>query len=154
MPWRGRAASYSVNGGTVKPAIDKGYAVITRTWSKGDRIDLEIPMPVQRVKASEKIEADLGKVALRYGPLVYNIEQVDQDISKKLSPTAHLTPEWVPGLLGGVVVIKGQFTDGSPMMAIPNFARMNRSVEQSGITAQGERAAPEEPESIVWIAEG
>jgi len=29
-------------------------------------------------------------------------------------------------LLGGVMVIKGKFADGSPMIAIPNYARMNR----------------------------
>ena len=35
--------------------------------------------------ASEKIAATSGKVALRYGPLVYNIEQVDQDITGALA---------------------------------------------------------------------
>jgi DUF1680 family protein len=149
-----QTASLSVNGKPVKPAVDKGYAAITRTWSSGDKIDLALPLPVQRVRAHGKIEADRGKVALRYGPLVYNIEQMDQDISKKLSPTARLTPEWIPDLLGGVVVIKGQFTDGSPLTAIPNFVRMNRYAGPPPVTtAQGERAAPQPPVSIVWIEE-
>ena len=73
-----------MNGQAVKPAIDKGYAVITRDWKAGDKVELVLPMKVQRVKASEKIEATRGKVALRYGPLMYNIEQVDQDITKAL----------------------------------------------------------------------
>ena len=50
--------SLAVNGSAVKPAIDKGYAVITRAWKAGDRIDLVLPMKVQRVRASEKIAAD------------------------------------------------------------------------------------------------
>ena len=74
--------SIAVNGQTVKPAIEKGYAVITRAWKAGDKVDVVLPMKVQRVHASEKIEDTRNKVALRYGPLVYNIEQVDQDINK------------------------------------------------------------------------
>jgi hypothetical protein len=29
-------------------------------------------------------------------------------------------------MLGGVTVITGKWRDGSPLLAIPNFARMNR----------------------------
>ncbi|MBN1568820.1 MAG: glycoside hydrolase family 127 protein [Acidobacteria bacterium] len=142
--------SLSVNGSPVEPAIHKGYAVITRTWNRGDKIDLVLPLKVQRVKAIDKIEANRGKVALRYGPLVYNIEQVDQDIAKALSPSAPLTTEWKPDLLGGVVVIKGQFSDGSPMTAIPNFARTNRDPASPA----EQRAKLPPPVSIVWITEG
>jgi DUF1680 family protein len=150
--------SIAVNGSAVKPAIDKGYAVITRAWKAGDRIDLVLPLRVQRVRASEKIEADRDRVALRYGPLVYNIEKADQDITKILSPESVLTAEWRKDLLGGVMVIKGTFTDGSPMMAIPNYARTNRepspppSAPSIGGGAGG-RPAPGPPISIVWIKE-
>jgi DUF1680 family protein len=154
-PETSRDISLSVNGKAVKSSIDRGYASITRTWSKGDKIELVLPMSVQRVNAHEKIEADRGKVALRYGPLVYNVEQVDQDISKKLSPSAQLTTEWKPDLLGGVVVINGHFADGSPMMAIPNFVRMNRNIAPPPDSpAQGQRTALRQPMSIVWITEG
>ncbi|MBP1625032.1 MAG: hypothetical protein H6Q07_3054, partial [Acidobacteria bacterium] len=146
-------ASLSVNGKAIKPVLKKGYAVITRTWNRGDKIELVLPMKIQRVKASDKIAADRGKVALRYGPLVYNIERVDQDITKALSPAAPLTTEWKPDLLGGVVVIKGQFTDGSPMIAIPNFARTNRDPAPSS-PAPGQRPASSPPTSIVWLNEG
>ena len=77
-----RVGAVNVNGSAVTPAIENGYAEITRTWTKGDRIEFELPMAPQRVRASDKIEATRGKVALRCGPLVYNIEQVDQDITK------------------------------------------------------------------------
>ena len=33
---------------------------------------------------------------------------------------------WKADLLGGVIVIKGQFADGTPLLAIPNYARLNR----------------------------
>ncbi len=36
--------SLSVNGKTIKPNIEKGYAVIKRKWKAGDRIELKLPM--------------------------------------------------------------------------------------------------------------
>jgi DUF1680 family protein len=152
--------SIAVNGRAVKPVIDKGYAVITRSWKAGDQVEMVLPMKVQRVRAIEKIEADRNKVALRYGPLIYNIEQVDQDISKPVSPDAPLSTEWRGDLLRGVMVIKGKFADGSPMMAIPNYARTNRDKELplEGTFPEGPdgafRPGRRPPTSIVWMREG
>jgi uncharacterized protein len=150
-------ASIAVNGDRVTPKIENGYAVIDRTWKAGDRVELEIPMTVQRVRAIDRIEADRGKVALRYGPLVYNIEKADVgDISKTLSPEAPLTTEWRGDLLGGVLVIKGTFADGSPLLAIPNYVRMNREPvpPPAPPPAPGApRPAPPPVVSTVWITE-
>src|SRR5260221_2655771 len=126
-PAAGGLTRIAVNGTAVKPEMTNGYASISRAWTKGDRIELTLPMPVQRVRASDKIAAVKGKVALRVGPLLYNIEQVDQDITGALDPSAPLTTEWRGDLLGGVTVIKGRFANGAPMTAIPNFARYNRN---------------------------
>jgi DUF1680 family protein len=118
-----------VNGKEITPAISKGYAVITREWKAGDRVELEIPMEPQRVLADSRIKADADQVSLKYGPLVYNVETADNGhIDGKLSD-APLKAEWRPDLLGGVMVITGKWQDGSPMVAIPNFARMNRGVQ-------------------------
>ena len=116
-----------MNGRPVTPAVSNGYAGITRRWTTGDRIEFELPMPAQYVRGSDKIEATRGKVALRRGPLVYNLEQVDQDITQVVDVKAALTTEWRPDLLGGVTVLKGRFVDGAPFMAIPNFVRFNRN---------------------------
>jgi DUF1680 family protein len=159
MPEANGITSIAVEGKSVKPRIENGYAVITRTWKAGDKIELVLPMRVQRVKPSDKIAATLGKVALRYGPLVYNIEQVDQDITKILDPKSPLTAEWKGDLLGGVMVIKGTFADGSAMMAIPNYARTNRDPAlppppppPPAGTPPAQRA-PRPPTSIVWVKE-
>jgi DUF1680 family protein len=117
---------FAVNGREQTPKIEKGYAVVTREWKHGDRIEVEIPMEPQRVLADDRINADVDLVALQYGPLVYNVETADnRDIERKLGD-APLKAEWRPDLLGGVMVITGEWQDGSPMIAIPNFARMNR----------------------------
>ncbi|MGD0096738.1 MAG: beta-L-arabinofuranosidase domain-containing protein [Terracidiphilus sp.] len=117
---------FAVNGKEQTPEILKGYAVVTREWKQGDRIELELPMEPQRVVADSRIKADSGLVALRYGPLVYNVETADNGrIDRKLSESV-LRAEWRPDLLGGVMVIAGAWQDGAPMLAVPNFARMNR----------------------------
>jgi len=117
---------FAVNGKAVKPGIERGYAVITRQWKAGDRISVEFPMEPQRLKADDRIQANSGSVALRYGALIYNVEAADQpDISKPLG-AAPLKAEWRPDLLGGVVTLNGKWQDGTPMMSIPNYARMNR----------------------------
>jgi DUF1680 family protein len=117
---------FAVNGQVITPRVEKGYAAVTRKWSAGDRIEVELPMQPQRVKPDARIQADIGTVALRYGPLIYNAENADgQNIHQPLSD-APLKTEWRPDLLGGVVAITGTWKDGSPMVAIPNYARMNR----------------------------
>jgi hypothetical protein len=58
--------------------------------------------------------------------LVYNLETVDNhNIDRKLG-AAPLRTQWRRDLLGGVVTISGQWTDGTEFLAIPNYARMNR----------------------------
>jgi DUF1680 family protein len=117
---------FTVNGQEQMPVIRKGYAVVTREWKPGDRIDLELPMDPQRVVADGRVEADRNMVAIKYGPLIYNVETADNGkVDRKLS-NEPLKAEWRPDLLGGVMVIAGSWEDGSPMVAVPNFARMNR----------------------------
>jgi len=158
----------TVNGAAVQPFMEKGYAVILRAWTAGDVVGFTLPMAVQRVKASEKIAATRGRVALQYGPLIYNIEKVDQDITQALAPSAPLTTEWKPELLGGVMVIKGTFADGSRLTAVPNYARYNRNppVVEAPPSATPPAAAPPAAgtppprpprppaTSVVWMKEG
>jgi hypothetical protein len=158
-PQVGGLTSLMVNGVAVPQKIERGYAVVTRNWKAGDKIELVVPLKVQRVRASTRIAADLNKVALRYGPLLYSIEKVDQDITKSLKPDSALTAEWKKDLLGGVMVIKGEFADGSPLMAIPNYARQNRDpapAPRPAATAEGGgrgRGFRPQPNSVVWIKE-
>lgn len=116
----------SVNGKPVTPSVAQGYAGIAREWHAGDTVEWAVPLVVQRVKGDDRIAATRGRVALRYGPLVYNIESVDQSLDGVLSPSAALATEWRSDLLGGVRVIRGEFADGKLLLAIPNYARLNR----------------------------
>ena len=127
----------AVNGKPVPVHIEKGYAVIERHWQAGDLIELELPMEPQRVKADPRIKADNNEIALRYGPLIYNVENADQHSLDQPLSNAPLKAEWRPDLLGGVIAITGTWQDGTPMLAVPNYARMNR-VERHNIQAAGD----------------
>jgi len=126
-PAVGGLTKFAINGVPSDAKLENGYAVITRRWKKGDKVTLELPLAVQTVKADERIAATRGKIALRYGPMIYNVEVADQPhIDGILSPLP-LTAAWRGDLLGGVVAINGQWQDGTPLVAIPNYARMNRT---------------------------
>jgi hypothetical protein len=134
--------SLLVNNESIETIKENGYIKISRTWEMGDKIDFEIPMEIQRITADDRIEANRGMLALRYGPLIYSVEEVDQpDIGKPLDPES-LQLEWSDELLGGVMTIKGNWEDGTPFLAIPNYARNNRNINKE------ER---ETPLSRVWI---
>jgi DUF1680 family protein len=133
----------AVNGAAVAPTVVNGYLSISRRWQHGDTIDLDLPLQIQRVRATTAVAADEHRVALRYGALVYNIEAIDQALTGALAPAAPLVAEWRADLLGGVTVIKGAFTDGTPFMAIPNFARYNRGAPPVPVVAAAPAPPPE-----------
>ena len=101
-----------VNGKAAPAAPDKGYVNLTRTWKKGDTIELAMPMPVRRVQANDHVAADRGRVAVQRGPIVYAAEWVDNPNGKVrnllLPDTAKLTAEYRPALLNGVEVVTGK----------------------------------------------
>lgn len=124
-----------INGETVdaKPAAD-GYVHLKRSWKPGDRVEIDLPMPVRRVLAHKNVEENRGKVALMRGPVVYCLEGTDiKDIdlfTLSLPRAADLTSEHRPDLLEGVTVIRGQGFDAErkpiQLMAIPYHAWANR----------------------------
>jgi DUF1680 family protein len=102
-----------VNGKRValKPVVKKGYARIRRTWRKGDRVELRLPMPVERIEAHPSVRQDAGRVALQRGPVVYCLEEADngKDLADLVLPrNARLSAKFESGLLGGVVAITGK----------------------------------------------
>lgn len=70
-------ATAKVNGETIKLEPKHGYATIHRTWKRGDKITLDLPMPAERIFAHPAVVMDAGRVALKRGPLVYCIEEAD-----------------------------------------------------------------------------
>ena len=100
-----------VNGKEVEYKQEKGYAVIGRTWKKGDRVEMVLPMPVREVVANDSLKDDRGKVALQRGPIMYSAEWKDNGgtVSDfEIPRRAVFTPEYEGDLLRGVTVLKGE----------------------------------------------
>jgi DUF1680 family protein len=122
--------------------MEKGYAVIARSWKKGDRVEVSLPMDVRRVVANEKVKDDIGKTALQRGPIVYCAEWADNNgrAANIIIPRdAAFTASYEPGLLNGVEVLTAEVpvvtVDGNgqsisttrrKITAIPYYAWANR----------------------------
>lgn len=68
-----------VNGKPAQYREENGYAVLDRTWQKGDVVELNLPMDVKRVLAKQDIKVNNDRVALQRGPLVYCVEGIDNN---------------------------------------------------------------------------
>jgi uncharacterized protein len=135
----------SISGGK----IENGYLTIFKKWSPGDEIDIEFDMPVERIYAHPDVGADVGRVAIQRGPLVYCLEQVDHShpVHRTFLPsTSRLHARFDTKILDGVTVIEGEALsavldnwqdviyrtyppefDITQITAIPYFAWDNRS---------------------------
>jgi DUF1680 family protein len=108
-----RQATLAING-QGQPVANYGdgvYIRLEREWQPGDQIRLEMDMPVERVYAHPEVWQDVGKVALQRGPLVYCVEQVDQEnpVNRLALPReSQILASFEPHLLGGVVKLTGQ----------------------------------------------
>ncbi|MEM7385044.1 MAG: beta-L-arabinofuranosidase domain-containing protein [Verrucomicrobiota bacterium] len=69
--------SVKVNGATVEFEVQKGFAVIKREWKTGDRVVLDLPMPLRISECHASVEANRGRVALTRGPFVLCAEGID-----------------------------------------------------------------------------
>ncbi len=111
IPGWARRPSASVNGAPVDVAADSrnGYLAIDRTWQPGDAIDLDLPMPAERMYANPNVSADAGRVALKRGPLVYCCEAVDNPHAPvplmRLPRDAGIADKDRPDLFGGIVTL-------------------------------------------------
>jgi DUF1680 family protein len=101
-----------VNGKKIDYTTDKGYAVINRTWKKGDKITIDFPMEVEKVAAIDSVKADKGRFALQRGPIVYCLEGADQKDSTVQSividTNAAIKAVYEPDKLNGITTLTAQ----------------------------------------------
>lgn len=131
-----------LNGKPVVYRAEKGYAVIERTWKKGDVVELTLPMAVRQVVARREVKADQDRVALQRGPLVYCVEGVDNkglawnivvpDNATFTTQPQQILDEPVVAIRAGLSVAEPA-ADGQsvrltprPVTAIPYYAWANR----------------------------
>jgi hypothetical protein len=162
--------SIKINGKPVSFQVENGFARIERNWQKGDKILLDLPMPVRRIISHPQITTNAGKVALQRGPIVFCLEGHDND-SKVLNLTipdeAKLKADHRPELLNGVVVLTGKghttkrMLDGrivtaaaKPFTAIPYYAWAHRGRAQMTVwpAREPQGARPEPADTLAYTS--
>lgn len=107
-----RSATVSVNGEAIDMTgkVAKGYAAVDREWKDGDQVRLSLEMPIDRLYANPAATEDIGRVAIRRGPVVYCVEETDigtEPQRLRLPADAELSARF-EDLLGGATVIEGE----------------------------------------------
>ena len=138
---KAKTYSVSVNGKALYPE-NRDYIEISRSWKKGDTIELDFPMDVRRIVANDNAEDDRGKVAFERGPIVFCLEGADQAdhkvFNKYILDSAPVSAHFEQDLLNGVMVLEGSAKelqqDGEvkdvKFRAIPYSTWNNRGGEQ------------------------
>jgi DUF1680 family protein len=135
-------ATIKINGSPVDYTLENGYAVLSKAWKKGDVVEVNLPMEVRRVVASDKLKEDAGKIALQRGPIMYCAEWPDNNgrASNIVLPAGiNFSSEFKPGMLNGITILKAEATVlvtdekantvttiKQPFVAIPYYAWANR----------------------------
>ena len=112
IPGWARGASATVNGETAALSPARGYATIRRQWRAGDVVTLDLPMPAERLYAHPNVRMDVGRVALRRGPLIYCVEEADNAggpvQSLTLPRSAPLEAKWRDDLFDGAMTLEAK----------------------------------------------
>ncbi|HQO74702.1 MAG TPA: glycoside hydrolase family 127 protein, partial [Candidatus Marinimicrobia bacterium] len=121
--------SLLVNGKDENGVLDKGYIEITRKWTRGDKIELTLPLAVRKVVAHEKVTDNVNKVAFECGPIVYCAEEIDNhrisEITVPLDTKLNITKGTV--LTENVNILRGK-VDNQELILIPYYVWSNRGV--------------------------
>ncbi len=135
----GNTWELEINGRKSAVPMEKGFAVIDRSWKPGDQVLLRLPMPVRFNRAIEEVAADRGRVAVTKGPLVYCAEGVDNDVAvqqlyiEDLEQSNPLTQPFTEGVLRNIpeITLHGKIKDRSgirerEIKLIPYYSWNNR----------------------------
>jgi DUF1680 family protein len=152
-----RGATLAINDEPAGPvSVENGYVAVRRRWGGEDRLVLDLPMPVERVRADPRVASAAGRVALQRGPVVYALEQTDHGpglAALRLPSDAPLRSLAAPDLLGGCVVVETtgrRMETGGPLygVAAPESREVTlRAVPYALWANRGEG------EMTVWIHE-
>jgi len=112
VPRWAKGTEIKVNGRNAGVIAKPGeFATINRTWKAGDKISIDMPMPVTLVEGNTKIEEVRNQVAVKRGPVVYCVETPDlpentiiTDVYLKSGTS--MNPKFKKDLLDGVTAIE------------------------------------------------
>lgn len=98
-----------INGEPFSASPADGYIHIKRTWQQGDTVEIKSDLPVLRIYSNLKVSNNAEKVCLQRGPIVYCLEEADNDntlAAVGFSPTEKVNITDGEGALSGMKVLK------------------------------------------------
>jgi DUF1680 family protein len=104
-----REYAICVNGQPCTTSEEKGYAIVRRTWSDGDVVNLKLVMRPEKIHCHPSVRENAGRIALQYGPLVYCLEEADNGgnlAALSVNAGAVVTAKRCDKLLGGIVALE------------------------------------------------
>jgi uncharacterized protein len=66
-----------VNEKLISYELQNGYCEIAKKWEKGDKIQIEFQMKPEKIRSNPKVRGNAGKIAIKRGPIVFCIEEID-----------------------------------------------------------------------------
>ena len=105
-----------LNGKPLDETLTPGtYAELNRKWAAGDKVELELPMPVTLVAANPLVEETRNQIAVKRGPLVYCIESAgvvnkDKLFSLSLPAGNDLAPQTISIDKAKIIALSGNAT--------------------------------------------
>ncbi len=117
-----------VNGRKVRSEVVDGFIPVRRAWKAGDVVRLDLPMPVRFSVADERVKADVNRVCVTRGPLVYCAEEPDNDynvsgyfLDKNMQSNSQID----------------EFTSGI-MATIPTIHLVASAIDDEGVAAEAD----------------
>jgi uncharacterized protein len=153
IPAWAEGATVQAGSGPAGKAAAGAYFALRRVWSKGDRVQVRLPMEPRLVIANPYVESTRNQTAVMRGPVVYALESPDLPAGVRLAEVAlpanaKMRASFDKSLLGGVGVVEAQAlirpegdwsgllyralrpapTRGATVKLIPYFAWSNRGM--------------------------
>lgn len=107
IPYYAKNPKISVSGAGLDMKQDKGYISVSLSGTSM-YVSFEFDMPARFIHSNPKVRADVGKLAIMKGPLVYALEQVDNGENLAnifVSGKTKLQEEFDNNILGGTTRI-------------------------------------------------
>ncbi len=141
-----------INGQAKSFETEKGYAVLKRTWKKGDKVSLLLPMETEKVLANQQVKDDRGRFAFERGPIVYCLEGPDNKDSLVqnilIDKNAIADANYHADLLNGVDVISAEGKSAKRQLKTDSILQTNQMVKAIPYYAWANRGPSE---MTVWI---
>ena len=138
IPGWASKATVTLNGKPVSAKPKPGeYFALHREWKEAGTVHLQLDMAPRLVTANPLVREDYGRVAVQRGPLVYCLEQMDQEDQASIfdvvlpagpDPSRGFASEFSPDILGGIVLLKHKgLAAPQPLSEEPLYTTMERT---------------------------